>query len=83
MNKRKQLREIINSLEKERLDLINSPDIGKKAEYTGIAISDIEYKIACLEDKLDFENRVLPFKIMLYGFIAIATGIVTWACLRK
>lgn len=72
MNKRKKLRDDINSLEEERLGLLRSPFTGKNAEYAAIAISDIEYKIACLEDQLDFENRMLPFKVAIYGFIIVA-----------
>ena len=42
MGRRKELRDNINSLEKERLELLSSPSTGKNAEYAAIAISDIE-----------------------------------------
>jgi hypothetical protein len=83
MTKRKQLRNAINSLENERKELLYYQQIGKNVEYTAMEISDIEYKIVCLEDQLDFENRMMPFKIMLYGFIIIAINIIVWTCLVK
>lgn len=41
--------------------------------------SEIEYKIASIEDAIDFEKKMLPFKYMLYGFIIIAIGLLIWA----
>lgn len=43
-----------------------------------IAMSDIDYKIVALEDILDFKTRMLPYKIMLYGFIMISIGLLVW-----
>lgn len=41
--------------------------------------SEIEYKIACLEEKIEMEEKLNPFRIMLFGFIIIACGIALWA----
>ena len=51
---------------------------GKEAQYAEIAMSDINYKIVALEDILDFKTRMLPYKIMLYGFIMISIGLLVW-----
>tara|TARA_R110000868_G_scaffold224055_4_gene475941 strand:+ start:55 stop:300 length:246 start_codon:yes stop_codon:yes gene_type:complete len=45
--------------------------------------SEIEYKIACLEDTLEFEKKMAPFKWMLYGFIVCAFGLLLWAYLKS
>lgn len=45
--------------------------------------SEIEYKIACLEDTIDFEKKMTPFKWMLYGFIVCAFGLLLWAYLKS
>lgn len=45
--------------------------------------SEIEYKIACLEDTIDFEKKMAPFKWMLYGFIVCAFGLLLWAYLKS
>lgn len=72
MNKRKILKEQINSLEKERLEMLNSEEHGLKAKLKAQEISSIEYKISCLQDQLDFETRLRPFTITHYTFITIA-----------
>lgn len=41
--------------------------------------SEIEYQIASIEDDIDFEKKMLPFKYMLYAFIVIAIGLLMWA----
>ena len=45
--------------------------------------SEIEYKIACLEDTLEFEKKMAPFKWMLYGFIVCAFGLLLWAYFKS
>lgn len=45
--------------------------------------SEIEYQIACLEDTLEFEKKMTPFKWMLYGFIIVALGMLLWAYLKS
>jgi predicted phage-related endonuclease len=80
---RKELKKKIARLEEERKEILYSDYKGKDAEYAAIAMSDIEFKIVALEDMLDFERRMLPFKIMLYGFIVVALGLLLWAFLVK
>jgi len=80
---RKELKKKIARLEEERKEILYSDYKGKDAEYAGIAISDIEFKIVALEDQLDFENRMFPFKVMLYGFIVASFGLLTWAFLVR
>jgi hypothetical protein len=76
---RKQLKQKIDQLYDHRQQILHRDHKGKDAEYAALALSDIEYKIAALEDVLDFETRMLPFKIMLYGFIVIAIGLLICA----
>jgi len=45
--------------------------------------SEIEYKIACLEERIEEEQKLNPFRMMLFGFIIIACGIVLWAYVAK
>jgi len=80
---RKELKKKIARLEEERKEILYSDYKGKDAEYAAIAMSDIEFKIVALEDQLDFENRMLSFKVMLYGFIVASFGLLTWAFLVR
>ena len=41
--------------------------------------SEIEYEIACIEEAIELETKMLPFKWTLYGFIVIAVGLLIWA----
>ena len=41
--------------------------------------SEIEYEIACIEEAIELEEKMLPFKWTLYGFIVIAVGLLIWA----
>lgn len=44
---------------------------------------EIEYKIACLEDTIEFEKKMAPFRWMLYGFIVCACALLLWAFLKS
>jgi hypothetical protein len=81
--RRSDLKKKIAKLHEERDEILYADYKGKDAEYAAIAMSDIEFKIVALEDQLDFENRMLPFKVMLYGFIVASFGLLTWAFLVK
>jgi len=76
--KRKELKKKIAKLKEEKKDILHADYKGKEAQYAEIAMSDIDYKIVALEDILDFKTRMLPFKIMLYGFIMISIGLLIW-----
>lgn len=80
---RKELKKQIAQLHKERKEILYTDTKAKDTEYAITAISDIEFKIAALEDQLDFEKRMLPLKIMLYGFIVTAIGLLIWAFLVR
>ncbi len=41
--------------------------------------NEIEHKIVSLEDAIEIEQKMLPFKYMLYVFIGVAVGILVWA----
>jgi hypothetical protein len=78
---RKELKTRIAQLKEERDDILYGDYLGKDAEIAVIALSDIEYKIVALEDQLDFEIRMIPFKIMLYSFIIGSISLLLWAVL--
>ena len=40
---------------------------------------DIEFAITALEDQLDFEKRMLPFKIALVAFVVASLGLLVYA----
>jgi hypothetical protein len=39
--------------------------------------SEIEYKIACLEERIEFEQKMKPFRITLIAFVIIVIVMVT------
>jgi len=81
---RKKLKKEIGHLKAQKDEILfNQKYYGLQAEYAALAISDIEYKIACLEDQLDFENRMMNFKVTLYAFIVIAVSMFTWLFIFK
>jgi hypothetical protein len=41
--------------------------------------SELEYAIAALENEIDLEKTMTPLKYMLYGFIIVTMGLLTWA----
>jgi hypothetical protein len=45
--------------------------------------SEIEYKIACLEERIEMEQKLNPFRMMLFGFIIIACGILLFLYVAK
>ncbi len=44
---------------------------------------EIEYQIACIDEALEFEEKMAPFRWMLYGFIVIACALLVWAYIVK
>jgi hypothetical protein len=40
---------------------------------------EIEFKIACLEERIELERRLAPLRWMLFGFIIVACGMLLWA----
>lgn len=44
---------------------------------------DLEYKIACLEEKLEMEQKLNPLRLMLFGFTIIACGLLIWAYVAR
>jgi hypothetical protein len=63
--------------------MINSAEHGLKAKLKAQEISDIEYRIVCLEDRLNFEQRLLPFTITHYTFITIAAIVMIVSIIRS
>ena len=54
-----------------------SPEVYKQRRH------EIEYKIACLEERIEVEQKLNPFRWMLFGFIIIACGMLLWAYVVK
>ena len=81
--RRKELKQKIAQLKKERADILYAKYEGMNADIAAIAISDIDCKIVALEDVLDFEKRMLPFRIALGAFIISGIGLILWAIFTK
>ena len=82
MSNRK-LKKRLRDLYKEREELLYNGCTVHDPQMAIMAISDIEFEIVALEDFLDFERRMLPFKVALYVFIVIALGILTYAIVKQ
>jgi hypothetical protein len=73
----------IKKLEKRKEELLDelymlhfaepSPEIYMQKRH------EIEHEIVCIEEGIEIEKKMLPFKYTLYGFIAIAIGMLIWA----
>lgn len=72
----RKLKKLIDSLNKELCELhLNEPS----EAYYKMRRTDIEFAITALEDQLDFERRMLPFKIALIGFVVFSLGLMVYA----
>lgn len=40
---------------------------------------EIEHEIACIEEAIEVEEMMLPFKYTFIGFIVIVIGMLIWA----
>lgn len=45
--------------------------------------NEIEYEIACIEEGIEIEKKMAPFKWTLYAFIVIACAMLVWAFIEK
>ena len=76
MNRIKKLKERKKVLLEDLYDLHHGEPSRKVYEQRR---SEIEYKIACIEEAIEIEEKMAPFKYMLYGFIVIAYAMLVWA----
>lgn len=44
---------------------------------------EIEYKIACLEERIEIEKKLNPLRWMLFAFMIIACGMLLWAYVAR
>ena len=43
--------------------------------------NEIEHEIACLEEAIELEKRMAPFKWVLYAFVVIISVMFVYACI--
>jgi hypothetical protein len=78
---RKELKDRITELRKQRSTLIRQNYYGKDANVIAVTISDIDYKIESLMDQLEFQNRILPYRIASYALIMLVAILIVWIIL--
>jgi hypothetical protein len=78
---RKELKDRITELRKQRSTLIRQNYYGKDADVIAVTISDIDYKIESLMDQLEFQNRILPYRIASYALIMLVAILIVWIIL--
>lgn len=78
---RKELKDRITELRKQRSNLIRQNYYGKDADVIAVTISDIDYKIESLIDQLEFQNRILPYRIASYALIMLVAILIVWIIL--
>ena len=78
---RKELKNRIKELRQERNNLSKQNYFGKDAEIAAYTMSDIDYKIESLTSQLEFQNRILPYKIATYAFIVLLASLLVWIIL--
>jgi hypothetical protein len=78
---RKELKDRITELRKQRSNLIRQNYYGKDADVIAVTISDIDYKIESLMDQLEFQNRILPYRIASYALIMLVAILIVWIIL--
>jgi hypothetical protein len=79
--RKKELKQKIAQLKRERTDILYAKHDGMNADIAAIAISDIDCKIVALEDVLDFERRMMPFRVTIYAFIVAGISLIGWLIL--
>jgi hypothetical protein len=80
--KKKNLKQRLSDLYKERDRLINHLDDIPGSPYTIMELLDIEFQIGAIEDALAFEKMLRPFKISLYVFIAFSVGLLIFSLFK-
>jgi hypothetical protein len=45
--------------------------------------NEIEHEIVCIEEAIELEKTMAPFKWTLYGFIVVAFCMLLWAYLKS
>ena len=45
--------------------------------------SELEYQIACLEEQIEFEEKLKPFRVTLMVFVALATLMLLYTLVVK
>jgi len=78
---RKELKDRITELRKQRSNLIRQNYYGKDADVIAVTISDIDYKIESLMGQLEFQNRILPYRIASYALIMLVAILIVWIIL--
>jgi hypothetical protein len=67
------LRAKITRLEETKLDILNRldsiHDVDADPNVKAVYQSDLQYKLWCIEEAIDFEKSMLPFKYTLVGFV--------------
>ena len=78
----RKLKKRLRDLYKEREALLYDGCTVHDPQMVIMAISDIEFEIVAIEDYLDFDRSMLPFKIALYVFVVVALGVITYAIVK-
>jgi hypothetical protein len=62
----------IKNLQEQKLDILNRldsiHDVDADPNVKAVYQSDLQFKLLVIEDAIDFEKRMLPFKYTLVGF---------------
>lgn len=68
--------EAIKADVQQRLDNIHDADADPsvKAVYQ----SDLQYKLMCIDDAIDFERMMLPFKYTLIAFVVAVLALIMY-----
>lgn len=63
----------IKNLQEQKLDILNRldsiHDVDADPNVKAVYQSDLQFKLLVIEDAIDFEKRMLPFKYTLVGFV--------------
>lgn len=72
----------INKLEAEKADILerldNIHDTDADPNYKAIYQCDLQYRLVCVEDEIDSERTLMPFKYMLVGFVIAVVSILVY-----
>jgi hypothetical protein len=73
------IRKLKKKLEQTKDELYDLASFEPSPAYYKMQREKLEFRIAHLEELIEYEKQMLPFKYMIYGFMVVGIGLLVWA----
>jgi hypothetical protein len=80
-------RKNIKRLEEIKLSMLCTLDDINHYEHNldikAVSLSDLNFKIICIEEEIKYEKSLLPFKYTLAGFVVVAICVLVYSIIVR